>query len=147
MDIMVAPAARRVWHQRIGGGEVRDRAVASPLAAWNRGDLSGTLSFGFHEVTGQMDLIQRVTIRNYSDQAITLRSEVEYRFDNDATGVVRVTAPANGSTVGAHVHPHLPPAAPVGAEQRQPGRQRQRVDAGRVRRPLHCRRRAAPRTR
>jgi hypothetical protein len=108
-DIMVAPAAfggDLAPISRIGGGEVRvDRAVASPLAAWNRGDLSGTLSFGFHEVTGQMDLIQRVTIRNYSDQAITLRSEVEYRFDNDATGVVRVTAPswftvpANGSTV------------------------------------------------
>jgi minor extracellular serine protease Vpr len=108
-DIFVAPAqfgGDLAPISRIGGGEVRvDRAFASPLAAWNRGDLSGTLSFGFHEVTGQMDLIQRVTIRNYSDQAITLRSEVEHRFDNDATGVVRVTAPswftvpANGSTV------------------------------------------------
>jgi len=107
-DIMVAPAefgGDLAPISRIGGGEVRvDRAAASPLAAWNRSDLSGTLSFGFHEVTGQTDLIQRVTIRNYSNRPITLRSEVEYRFDNDTTGVVRVTAPswftvpANGST-------------------------------------------------
>jgi len=89
---------------RIGGGEVRvDRALASPLAAWGREGQSAALSFGFHEVTGQMDLIQRVTVRNYSNRAITLRSEVDYRYDNDANGEVRVTAPswftvpANGS--------------------------------------------------
>ena len=50
-------------------------ALASPLAAWDRNDLAGTLSFGFHEVTGQTDLIKRVTIRNYSNSPITLRSE------------------------------------------------------------------------
>ena len=90
---------------RIGAGEVHvDRAVNSSLAAWNSADRSAALSFGFHEVTGQLDLIQRVTIRNYSDRAITLRSEVDYRYDNDANGEVRVTAPswftvpANGST-------------------------------------------------
>ena len=90
---------------RIGGGEVRvDRALASPLAAWDRNDLAGTLSFGFHEVTGQTDLIKRVTIHNYSNRPITLRSEIEYRYDNDTSGEVRVTAPswftvpANGST-------------------------------------------------
>jgi subtilisin family serine protease len=108
-DIMTAPelfGGILAPISRIGGGEVRvDRALASPLAAWDRNDLAGTLSFGFHEVTGQTDLIKRVTVRNYSDRAITLRSEVEYRYDDDATGVVRVTAPswftvpANGSTV------------------------------------------------
>ena len=108
-DIMTAPelfGGILAPISRIGGGEVRvDRALASPLAAWDRNDLAGTLSFGFHEVTRQTDLIKRVTVRNYSDRAITLRSEVEYRYDDDATGVVRVTAPswftvpANGSTV------------------------------------------------
>jgi subtilisin family serine protease len=107
-DIMTAPelfGGILAPISRIGGGEVRvDRALASTLAAWDRNDLAGTLSFGFHEVSGQTDLIKRVTIRNYSNRAVTLRSEVEYRYENDATGVVRVTAPswftvpANGST-------------------------------------------------
>ena len=108
-DIMVAPAAfggELAPISRIGGGEVRvNRAYASPVAAWDRNTLESTLSFGFHEVTGQLDMIKRVTIRNYSNAAITLRSEVEYRFDNDTSGEVRVTAPtlvtvpANGSVV------------------------------------------------
>ena len=107
-DIMLAPelfGGTLAPISRIGGGEVRvDRALASPLAAWDRNDLAGTLSFGFHEVTGQTDLIKRVTIRNYSNRPISLRSEIEYRFDNDTNGEVRVTAPswftvpANGST-------------------------------------------------
>ena len=88
---------------RIGGGEVRvDRALVSPVAAWDRDTLAGTLSFGFHEVTGQMDMLKRVTIQNYTNTPVTLRSSVEHRYDNDAAGEVRVsvptliTVPANG---------------------------------------------------
>jgi len=37
---------------RIGGGEVRvDRALASPIAAWDADALTGVLSFGFHDVS------------------------------------------------------------------------------------------------
>lgn len=100
---------------RIGGGEVRvDRALHSPIAAWDRDDLTGSLSFGFHEVTGQLDMLKRVTIRNYTNNPVTLRSEVDYRYDNDANGEVRVTVPtlitvpANG-TVGVPVRMFIRP--------------------------------------
>ena len=100
---------------RIGGGEVRvDRALHSPIAAWDRDDLTGSLSFGFHEVTGQLDMLNRVTIRNYTNNPVTLRSEVDYRYDNDANGEVRVTVPtlitvpANG-TVGVPVRMFIRP--------------------------------------
>lgn len=105
-DIWVAPPSfggALAPISRIGGGEVRvDRALASPVAAWDRDDLAGTLSFGFHEVTGNTDFLKRLTIQNYSDTPVTLRSSVEHRFDNDAAGEVRVsvptliTVPANG---------------------------------------------------
>ncbi|WP_374688719.1 S8 family serine peptidase [Promineifilum sp.] len=80
---------------RIGGGEVRvNNALKSPVAAWDRNSLTGSLSFGFQDVTGQTDLIRRVTIQNYSNRAITLRSEVEYRYDEDAGGEVRLSVPS-----------------------------------------------------
>ena len=79
---------------RIGGGEVRvDRAVASPLAAWDSSDLSGALSFGFHDVANQMDLVRRVTIRNYTNRPITLRTSVDYRYAEDTGGEVRLSLP------------------------------------------------------
>jgi subtilisin family serine protease len=89
---------------RIGGGEVRvDRALQTPIAAWERSDLTGSLSFGFTEVPYQANLVKRVTIRNYSNQPITLRSEVTNRFAEDADSAVRLavpswfTVPAQGS--------------------------------------------------
>lgn len=80
---------------RIGGGEVRiNNALKSPVAAWDRNSLTGSLSFGFQDVTGQTGLLRRVTIQNYSNRAIILRSEVEYRYDEDAGGEVRLSAPS-----------------------------------------------------
>jgi hypothetical protein len=79
---------------RIGGGEVRvNNAFYSPLAAWDRDALTGSLSFGFHDVADSQDLVRRITIRNYTNQDITLRSEVEYRFGEDANGEVRLSVP------------------------------------------------------
>jgi hypothetical protein len=80
---------------RIGGGEVRvDKAAMSPLAAWDNRNLTGSLSFGFVDVDESADFARRVIIRNYSNQDITLRSEVDFRYDNDANGAVRVQAPS-----------------------------------------------------
>ena len=100
---------------RIGGGEVRVfDALNSTVAAWDRNALDATLSFGFHDIVGNQTMVKRVTVRNYSNQPVTLRSNVAYRYDNDNTGVVRlsvpsfVTVPRNGS-VTFPVHMHIRP--------------------------------------
>jgi subtilisin family serine protease len=88
---------------RIGGGEVRvDRALLTPVAAWDWKDRTGSLSFGFHEVSNQTDLVKQVTIRNYSSRAIMLHAEPTYRFDNDTAGEVRVRVTPSWFTVPAH---------------------------------------------
>jgi len=90
---------------RIGGGEVRvDRAVATSLAAWDKQNLTGSLSFGFHDITDGAEFSRDVILYNYSDEAVTLSTDVEHRYDNDAGGEVTVTlpatvnVPANGAT-------------------------------------------------
>jgi subtilisin family serine protease len=80
---------------RIGGGEVRvDKALASPIAAWTWADKAGSLSYGFTEVPYDANLAKRITIRNYSNRPIMLRSEVSYRYDEDAGGAVRLAVPS-----------------------------------------------------
>lgn len=97
---------------RIGGGEVRvDDALNSPLAAWDRDTLSGSLSYGFHDVWNGETMVKRLTIRNYGGQPVTVRSWVDYRYDEDSNGEVRLsvptwfTVPGRGSvTVPVHMH-------------------------------------------
>jgi minor extracellular serine protease Vpr len=97
-DIMNTPAffgGGLASISRIGGGEVRvDRALVSPLAAWDRVALTGSLSFGFHDIPDHLDMVKRVVIKNYSHRPVTLRSEVTYRNANDDTVVVRLNAPS-----------------------------------------------------
>jgi hypothetical protein len=82
---------------RIGGGEVRvDAAIDSPVAAWDTEQLSGVLSFGFHDVTdATTELTREVTLRNYSAEARTYAIANEFRFAADASGAVAVSAPAS----------------------------------------------------
>jgi subtilisin family serine protease len=83
---------------RIGGGEVRvDRAYLSPTAAWDTHAPSGSLSFGFHDVTDAVTTLTRnVTVRNYSSNAIDYNISVSLRFANDAAnGAVQVSAPGS----------------------------------------------------
>ncbi len=119
---------------RIGGGEVRvDQAVNSSLAAWDRTALTGGLSFGMHDVTDQETLVRRVVIENYSSNDVTLRSEVDFRFDNDTGGEVRLSVPSwfvvpsNGSvsfpvhmfirqTGGRELHPWVMNSGSGGAD-------------------------------
>ena len=114
-DIMNEPAffgGYQAAITRIGGGEVRvNAALESPMAAWERDALTGSLSFGFNDVTSNQTFVKRVVVRNYSNQPVTLRSEVEYRYDEDAGGEVRLsvpswfTVPRNGSvTIPVHMH-------------------------------------------
>ena len=96
-DIMNAPeffGGYQAAITRIGGGEVRvNNALNSSLAAWDNGSLSGSLSFGFNDVAGNQTIVRRLTIRNYGGQPVTLRSNVEYRYDDDQGGEVRLSAP------------------------------------------------------
>lgn len=81
---------------RIGGGEVRvDRALQTKAAAWDVDAQTGSLSFGFQDVTAkQVKSVRWVNIRNYTDQAIVYQIHSAFRFANDAeNGAIRVTTP------------------------------------------------------
>lgn len=79
---------------RIGGGEVRvNRAVASKAAAWDADALTGSLSFGFHDITDGASWTRDVVVYNYSNDEITFATSVDYRFAEDDGGEVVVTVP------------------------------------------------------
>ncbi len=103
-DIMNEPeffGGRIAAISRIGGGEVRVfDALNSPLAAWERDSMSSVLNYGFGDFADGETLVKRITIRNYSNQPITLRSNVEYRYAEDDTGVVRLSVPTWFSVPG-----------------------------------------------
>jgi subtilisin family serine protease len=81
---------------RIGGGEVRvERALASTTAAWDTVMRTGSLSFGYLNVSEPTTLTRRVTVQNYSRQARTYDVFGEFRYAKDATGAVQVTLPRN----------------------------------------------------
>ena len=83
---------------RIGGGEVRvDRALASPIAAWDARARTGSLSFGFHDVSERTMVLSRtVTVRNYTNDSLMYEVTPAFRYQNDAdNGAVQVSAPAN----------------------------------------------------
>ena len=87
---------------RIGAGELRvDRAVASPIALWDRDAPTGALGFGFVDVAQRrLTLTKRVMLRNYSDEERTYRLSSSYLFADDAaTGAVTLAHPA-AVTVG-----------------------------------------------
>ncbi len=100
---------------RIGGGEVRvDDALHSTLAAWERNTNLPSLSWGFHDVSNHLTLVKRVIIRNYSGRDIVLKTVPEFRFDNDANGAVRISAPSyfivpGHGSVGIPVHLFIRP--------------------------------------
>lgn len=81
---------------RIGGGEVRvNRALRSPAAAWDAVTGSGTVSFGFVDAwRAQTVITRKVTLRNYSRNAITYAVKPRFRYANDRTnGAIKITAP------------------------------------------------------
>ena len=97
-DIMNAPEFFGNYQaaiSRIGGGEVRvDDALNAPIAAWTNDTLSGDLSFGFHDVAGNQTIVRRITVRNYGGQPVTIRTWVDYRYDDDTGGEVRLSVPS-----------------------------------------------------
>jgi hypothetical protein len=90
---------------RIGGGEVRvDRALASPAAAWDPKLWTGSLSFGFKDVTKEtVEMVKSVTLRNYTKREIVYAVHPTFRYaedeENGAVSFVvpdKVKVPANG---------------------------------------------------
>ncbi|MDQ3249429.1 MAG: S8 family serine peptidase, partial [Chloroflexota bacterium] len=96
---------------RIGGGEVRVApAISASAAAWDAASSSGSLSFGFQDVTqGAAPLVitRTVVVRNYTDREMIYELENEFRFANDAqNGAVQLTFPAQVITP-AHADAHF----------------------------------------
>jgi minor extracellular serine protease Vpr len=88
---------------RVGSGEVRiDRAVKTPVAAWDAELPGGALSFGFMDVADEnVTLTRRVLVRNYSKEKLTFRLGYSYQFDDDAAnGAVSLSLPNSISVEG-----------------------------------------------
>jgi subtilisin family serine protease len=82
---------------RIGGGEVRvDRALAAPVAAWDKDVPTGALGFGFVDVSkGVVKITKTVRIRNLDNKKHTYSVTPTFRFaDDEANGAVTLSAPA-----------------------------------------------------
>jgi subtilisin family serine protease len=90
---------------RIGGGEVRvNRAYKSTTAAWDKNDLTGSLSFGYQPLSSDANLVHTVVVRNYGNTKRTYKISSQFRYADDAaSGAVTVqvpstiSVPANGS--------------------------------------------------
>ncbi len=83
---------------RIGGGELRvDRALAAAdvAAAWDKDEPTGSLGFGFHDVSSKrVTLRKRLRLHNYSNRRLIMTVEPSFRFDNDAdNGAVEIQVP------------------------------------------------------
>jgi minor extracellular serine protease Vpr len=81
---------------RIGGGEVRvASALAAPAAAWDEREPTGSLGFGWLEVTERTSRVKTVVVRNYSRRDIDYAVATSFRYASDsATGAVTVSAPS-----------------------------------------------------
>jgi len=82
---------------RIGGGEVRvDRALDGTTAAWDEDTHVGSLSFGYHAVTGSKTFNKNVEVQNYSGTTRTYTITPSFRYASDAaSGAVAISAPAS----------------------------------------------------
>jgi hypothetical protein len=90
---------------RIGGGEVRvNDALNSNTAAWDADAGTGSLSFGYHTLTGSKAFTKQVVVHNYSNSSRTYTITPSFRYADDAaSGAVvltvpkKITVPANSS--------------------------------------------------
>ena len=103
---------------RIGGGEVRvDRAVQSTTAAWDKEQLAGSLSFGYHALSSDASFTRNVVVRNYSNKDRTYAVSSNFRYANDAaSGAVSIKTP-HSVHVGAHGKAEFPVQLQVDASK------------------------------
>jgi subtilisin family serine protease len=81
---------------RIGNGEVRvDKALNSPVIAWDSKDKTGSLSFGYHRLTQNKTFTKKVAVKNFGFLKRTYTITPSFRYADDAaSGAVTVSAPA-----------------------------------------------------
>ena len=93
-EIHTEPGGALAPVSRIGGGEVRvDRAVQSRIAVWESGSLLPSLSYGFVAASRDMTATRKLTVRNYSDQKVSLTPSAVFRYAADDTGAVSFELP------------------------------------------------------
>ncbi len=82
---------------RIGGGEVRvDDAIASTAAAWDAELRTGSLSFGYLNVSDSKVITRKVKVQNYSRNVRRFNISNQFRYANDAaSGAVKLITPSN----------------------------------------------------
>jgi len=82
---------------RIGGGEVRvNRAFASSTAAWDAGDSTPSLSFGYNALTGSKAFEKTVAVHNYGNTRRTYSINTSFRYSDDAaSGALNISAPSS----------------------------------------------------
>ena len=82
---------------RIGGGEVRvDRALNSPVAAWEADTQQPVISLGFKDwVRNSLTGRSGITVRNYASTSKGFHVAIGFRYPDDALrGSVIITAPS-----------------------------------------------------
>lgn len=86
---------------RIGGGEVRvDQALASTTTAFDAKLRTGSLSFGYLNVSEPTVLVRKVKVQNHSRFARVYDIKNNFRYANDATGAVQLIMPPTISVPG-----------------------------------------------
>ncbi|MBX3010347.1 MAG: S8 family serine peptidase [Caldilineaceae bacterium] len=94
---------------RIGSGEVRvDQALRAQAAAWENTSQTGSLAFGFYDVTSKrIEYTRTVTVRNYGDRPLHYQIYPRFRFANDKENSgVEIDTP-DELTVPAHSDAHF----------------------------------------
>ncbi len=82
---------------RIGAGELQvNKAVASTTAAWDAARRTGSLSFGYHNVSDNDTFVRTVRVQNFSRNARRYDVSNEFRYTNDkVSGAVKIVAPGS----------------------------------------------------
>jgi minor extracellular serine protease Vpr len=80
---------------RIGAGELQvNKALATTTVAWDAARRTGSLSFGYHNVSDTQTLVRTVRVQNYSRSARRYDISSEFRYADDAlSGAVTILTP------------------------------------------------------
>lgn len=83
---------------RVGAGELQvNKAIATTTAAWDAARRTGSLSFGYHNVSGKNEtFVRTVRVQNYSRSARRYDVSNVFRYSNDArSGAVKIHTPGS----------------------------------------------------